>query len=256
MKRRIYLLVLLLPAYLLMSYSSGADAGYSGSLGDNGRTCTFCHSHNGVSYSPTITVTGIPASGYVPGQTYQIAISVTNANNAKNGFEACIEDTSNQKQGSFANVDNNTQAIQNNTYVTHTSAGTNNSNWQFTWTAPANPQGDLNLYYAINLADGNGQSTNDYVESGSANIPVDPAFKINEFTNAELMIYPNPVADFLTVKSEKYHFEQARITDMSGKTYPVTIINNRIDVSHLSAGNYFLYLQNEQIKGVKQFVKK
>ena len=256
MKRKIYLLIFLLPAYLLMSYSSGAPFGYSGSPGDNGRTCTQCHSNNGVSYSPTITVSGIPASGYVPGQTYQIVLSVSGANNAKNGFEACVEDASHQKQGSFANMDANTQAIQNNTYVTHTSSGTNSPDWQFTWTAPADSQGDLTLYYAVNLADGNANSTNDYVESGSADIPVDAAFKINEFSDAELMIYPNPAIDFLTVKSEKYRFEKASITDMSGKTYPVNIVDNRIDVRFLPAGNYFLHLQNEQVKGTKQFIKK
>ena len=256
MKRRIYLLILLLPAYLLMSYSTGAPFGYSGSPGDNGRTCTICHSANGVSYTPTITVSGIPSSGYVPGETYQIVLSVTDANNAKTGFQACVEDASHQKQGSFANMDANTQAIENNTYVTHTSSGTTTPDWQFTWTAPADAQGDLSLYYAINMADGDGNSTNDYVESGSADFTIDPAFKINEFSDKDLKIYPNPATDFLILESEKYQFEQVYLLDMSGKKHPVQIINNRIDVRNLPAGNYFLHLQNEEISGVKQFIKK
>jgi len=256
MKRRIYLLVLLFPAYLLMSYSSGAPWGYSGSPGDNGRTCTICHSANGVSYTPTITVSGIPASGYIPGQTYQIAISVTNANNAKNGFQACVEDASHQKQGSFANMDANTQAIENNTYVTHTSSGTVSPNWQFTWTAPANAQGDLTIYYAINLANGNGNSDYDYIESGSADIPVNDAYAIREFSETEVSLYPNPTPDYLTLKSAKYQFEQIFITDITGKTYPVKIVDNRIDVRFLPAGNYFLHLENKEISGIKQFIKK
>ena len=256
MKRNLYLLILLLPAYLLMSYSTGAPEGYTGSPGDYGFTCTQCHSNNGVSYTPTITVSGIPATGYVPGQTYQIALSVTGATNAKTGFEACVEDASNQKQGSFANMDANTQSLQNNTYVTHTASGTNNPNWQFTWTAPANAQENLTFYYAINLADGNGNSDYDYIEAGSADFPIDPAFKIKEFSDIELKIYPNPATDYLVLKSEKYQFDKAQITGMSGKTFSVQIINNRIDVGFLPTGNYFLHLQNEQISGVKQFIKK
>ena len=255
MKKRIYLLVLLLPTYLLMSYSSGAPFGYSGSPGDNNRTCTICHSSNGVSYTPTITISGLPESGYTPGETYQISLSVTGADNTNTGFEACVENANNQKKGTFNNTDGNTQTIQGDTYITHTSLSITSPSWQFEWTAPATSQGDLQLYYAVNLADGNYNTNNDYVESGSVSIP-ENTNALMELGDKDLSIYPNPTMDYLQIKSTKYDFNQAEITDMSGKTYPVNINNNRIDIRFLPTGKYFLRLKNEQINEVKQFIKK
>jgi len=255
MKRNFYLFVLLIPAYFLMSYSSGAPFGYSGSPGDSGRTCATCHAPDGASYMPSINLSGLPVDGYVPGQTYRLHFQLSNTGStSKYGFEICVENNANQKQGSFAGVGGNTQGIQSNTYVTHTSAGTSAADWLFDWTAPATSQGELKLYYAINLANGNGSSSGDYIQNDY--------FTIAENTNAItalsddlLSIYPNPATDFIRLKTT-YKFNRIQLVDMQGKSYPVQLQDNQIDVSFLPAGNYFLQVQNEKINGVKQFLKK
>ena len=255
MKKNVYLLVFLLPLYLLFSYSSGAPFGYSGSPGDNGRICNQCHSYSGSGYSPVFDVTGIPANGYQPGQTYQLTLSVSNVNTAKKGFEACVEDASHQKQGTFSNADGNTQAIHSNTYITHTSAGNTQSQWTFNWTAPSTSQGDLTLYFAVNMANGNGSTSGDYIQASSVSIP-ENTNALQEIEAGQIKIYPNPADTFINIDTKDYRFDQAEIKDVLGKTYPVNIKNNQIDVSFLPAGTYFLKLKSTQYKSIKQFIKK
>ncbi len=255
MKKKAHLLVFLLPLYLLLSNASGAPFGYSGSPGDNGRTCNQCHSYSGSGYSPTFDVTGIPTNGYQPGQTYQLTLSVSNVNTAKKGFEACVEDASHQKQGTFSSSDGNTQPIQSNTYITHTSAGNTQSQWTFNWTAPTTSQGNLTLYFAVNMANGDSNSTGDYIQSGSVSIP-ENTNALQNIETGKIKIYPNPAEMFINIDTKEYRFNHTEIIDVSGKTYPVKIKNNQIDISSLPAGTYFLELKNAQYKSIKQFIKK
>ena len=254
MKKNYYLLIFLLPAYLLLSYSSGAPFGYSGSPGDNGRTCNQCHVA-GSTYTPDFVVDGIPANGYTPGQTYQLTLTVNNANSAKKGFEACVEDDSHQRQGSFANADTHTQAIHSNEYVTHTSSGTTQSAWTFNWTAPATAQGNLTLYFAVNIADGNGSTSEDFIDSGSVAIPLDTNAMDDEVT-ASIHIYPNPTGKYIMIQSENNEFHEAVITDILGKTYPVNMQNKQIDIRFLPSGSYILSLTNTKTTITKRFIKK
>lgn len=255
MIKKNYLLVFLLPVYLLLSYSSGAPAGFTGSPGDNNHKCDQCHSYSGSGYSPTFDVTGIPANGYQPGQTYQLTLSVSNVSTARMGFEACVENASNQKQGTFNNSDATTQAIQGNTYITHTSSGNTHSQWTFDWTAPSGSQGDLTLYFAVNMANGDGSTSGDYIQTGSVSIPEDTN-SLKEIDANQIVVYPNPANDFINLSTGDYQFDKGEIQDISGKIYPVSLQNNRIDISFLSAGTYILKLQNQQFKSAKQFIKK
>ena len=255
MIKKAYLLVFLLPLYLLFSNSNGAPAGVTGSPGDNNRKCDQCHSYSGAGYSPTFEVTGIPADGYQPGQTYQLTLTVSNVNTARMGFEACVENASNQKQGTFSNIDGTTQAIQGNTYITHTSSSNTQTQWSFNWTAPTTAQGDLNLYFSVNMANGDSNTTGDYVQAGSASIQ-QGANSLKEIDAGQVTIFPNPAGDFVNLSTGDIQFDKAEIQDVLGKTYPAKLHNNRIDVSFLPAGTYILKLQNEEFKSVKQFIKK
>jgi len=256
MKNNYYLFVFLVPVYFLLSYSSGAPFGYSGSPGDNGRTCNQCHSYSGSGYNPDFVVDGIPANGFVPGQTYQLSLTVNNVNTTKKGFEACVEDASHQKQGTFASVDGNTQSIHNNTYITHTSSGNTQSSWSFNWTTPANAQNDLTLYFAVNMADGNGSTSGDYIENGQVTLPINTSGIVEEISNNQIKLYPNPATDFIRLDTKNYQFDHASVRDILGKTYPVNIENNHINISFLPAGTYFLQLNNEKNQVVKEFIKK
>jgi hypothetical protein len=71
-------------------------------------------------------------------------------------------------------------------------------------------------------------------------------------------VYPNPTADFLTVKSESNTaIDNAVITDTTGKVLLTQNINtNKIDVQSLSKGLYLLQLSTGDKKETKKFIKR
>jgi hypothetical protein len=256
MKNRFYLIILLLPTYLLMSYSSGAPVGKTGSVGDGGNTCatTGCHTTDGVNYSPNIFVSGFPSNGYEPGHTYRINLQTSGVSNSVTGFECVMENSSNRRMGAFNNINGNTQTAHNNEYITHTSAGTASHSWLFDWTAPATSQGNLTFYYAINFADGTGNTDHDYVQTGSL-VVNENTTGLHILSDDLVKIYPNPTVSILHIDAVE-NIKSVSILDINGKRHEILINNNQVDVSSLPVGNYFLHLETENVKTVKQFIKK
>lgn len=75
---------------------------------------------------------------------------------------------------------------------------------------------------------------------------------INEYENGKILLYPNPVSEFLTIKLVDVDFTEAefKIMDMSGKT--LISINEKlgdgnisINIFELKAGNYLLNINNK-----------
>ena len=70
----------------------------------------------------------------------------------------------------------------------------------------------------------------------------------------EFTIYPNPASNFLMINS-KISIDNYDIYDLSGSLIYTDKFIERIDVSELSAGIYFLVLRNETVKEMIRFVK-
>ncbi len=248
-----YLFIFLLPLFALLGYSGGALNGYTGSPGD-GNNCTACHSFSGTAPTPTITLTGFPSNTYQPGQTYNLHLEVTGVNNPKTGFQLTIENSSNAKMGGLTPVDSNTQSGQGGNYITHTSSGNTSHAWDFQWTAPSNAQGNLGVYFAVNIANGDGTSSGDFITTNSINLQEDTS-GIPEISNNSVRLFPNPAIDFITIQTDK-PVSQINLLDINGKEVEVSIKENKIDVSLLPPGNYFIHIKSEGKNFVKQFIKK
>ncbi len=248
-----YLFIFLLPLFALLGYSGGAPNGYTGSPGD-GNNCTACHSFSGTAPTPTITLTGFPSNTYQPGQTYNLHLEVTGVSNPKTGFQVTIENSSNAKMGGLSSVDSYTQPGQGGNYITHTSLGNANHAWDFQWTAPATSQGDLTVYYAINIANGNGSTSGDYITTGSTNL-TENTNGINNISDKSFVLYPNPTKDFINIKTDEL-INSIDIIDINGKKIEIPVFENKIDVSKLPTGNYFLHIKSNGQNFVKQFLKK
>lgn len=111
----------------------------------------------------------------------------------------------------------------------------------------ANGEKDAVMRIATTLAGGNETVTS--IEYKDFNLTAD----INELELA-FEIYPNPSADFIHVsnlsKNDSYY-----IVDAQGKIVQNGTVNNKVDVSALSVGNYeFVVMSNNQI-GKKSFIK-
>ena len=70
-------IVILLTAFSgnIAHYPNGAPAGYTGSPGD-GQNCTACHNGTASTVQNWIT-SNVDQTGYLPGQTYTITVTVT-----------------------------------------------------------------------------------------------------------------------------------------------------------------------------------
>jgi hypothetical protein len=173
MKKLSFLIpVLAVPVILLlMSYHAGSPGGRTGSPGDNGNTCTGCHTGTANTAFAWIT-TNVPTSGYVAGQTYTITATGTHQGVVRFGFELTVEDSQGNKVGTLQITDpTRSKLVNGNKAVTHTANGitpTGNSNsWSVDWVAPTGVQGNIGIYAAFNAANGNGSTSGDVIYKSS-----------------------------------------------------------------------------------------
>lgn len=90
----------------------------------------------------------------------------------------------------------------------------------------------------------------------------DIAFYQNKFlsvpdqTDISITVFPNPVTHYLQIEAADTPWRQARILDLSGKEIQLwKHIEERLDVSNLSAGMYFLEIESSQGSSVQKFIK-
>jgi hypothetical protein len=154
--------------------TSAAPAGRTGSPGDGGpsQSCARAGCHTGgsnpVSGSANASITStIPATGYIPGQTYTITGFVQATGLLKFGFQISPQNTAGTQRGTNVITDaTNTQLVGGNKYVTHRTAGTagnGSRTWSFNWVAPAAGTGEFSFYGAFNATNSGSNSSGDIV---------------------------------------------------------------------------------------------
>lgn len=192
------LAILALPALALAS-ASGPPNGRTNAPGEG--NCTACHSTFPLN-SGAGSLAASDLSGWVPGQTYDLGVVLSDPDASRWGFEFTVLDAAGNSAGTLAAVDGQTQlsTAGARTYAKQTLAGTQAGatgqvSWNLQWTAPDAGVGDVTLYAAGNAANGNFSSTGDRIyaissswTAGSASPAPLPAL-----AGAELKPnYPNP----------------------------------------------------------------
>ena len=156
------------------AFSAGPPAGYTGAPQEEPEACAECH-------VPPDAGTGKIAitapQTYVPGHTYPITVTHTNADPTRLrwGFELTVLDNaSDEKAGELQGTDGTTQVLNNagpgsaRQYIEHTAVGTfvgqqNGASWTFNWTAPSEDIGPVTFYAAGNQANNDGNTSGDYI---------------------------------------------------------------------------------------------
>ncbi len=157
----------------VLAFSSGPPAGYTRAPGEEPEACAECHV-NADAGTGTISITA--PQTYVPGQTYPITVTNSNADQTRLrwGFQLTVLDGSDEKAGNLQSIDGLTQVLDNQgpggarQYIEHTSAGTfpgqpGGASWTFNWTAPPTDVGVVLFYAAGNHANNDGNSSGDNV---------------------------------------------------------------------------------------------
>lgn len=245
-----------------MTNASGSAGGYTGSPHD-GRTCGTnggCHAGGSTHVAGMIT-SDIPASGYAPGEIYNITATVEQAGINKFGFELLEEDGAGDPKGTLMQTPA-TQLKLGGRTITHVSsstAGTDSKAWTFQWQAPAAGSGEVNFYAAFNAADGQNNTTGDQIFNSDLTVaegwPV--AVSANP-SSLELKIFPNPASDAVSVTLPQ-EFERATLSvlDLTGKPVfhqDAEGTKTQVDVSGLPAGVYFLMAQSSDQSAVKRIM--
>ncbi len=162
------------------AFSGGPPASHTGA--PNEETCVVCHSSFALNSGPgRLTLSGLPV-GYLPNQEITVTVTLTQADRVRYGFQATALDESGRQVGSFIVTDSvrtqtSSGTVRGNarSYINHTSDGTfpsgpNQGSWSFKWRAPANSAGKVTFYVAGNAANGNGNTSGDYIYTTLASI--------------------------------------------------------------------------------------
>lgn len=244
------------------AFSNGSPGGRTNSPGD-ASNCTACHSGTINSGSGTRIITStIPASGYVPGDTYTITGSITEAGISRFGFEMSAErDANNTKIGSITITDaTNTKTVAGSA-VTHQAAGisgTGSRSWSFDWTAPAAGNGNVTFYGAFNAANSNGSTSGDNIYTATLSVTEDlTAVGLADNTSAvSTKIYPNPVFTYFQITTAKF-IDRVSIYNLEGKEMTNSVRNlNTVNVESFPSGIYFVKIESDGKTVTQRVIKK
>jgi len=264
----ITLIGVLLNSPMIHSNSSGAPAGNTGSPGD-GFTChrSGCHSGTAQSRAGLIT-SNVPASGYLPGSTYTITVTLSEPGINRFGFQVSPQSASGELLGTLISTDGpNTQIIGGGKYITHRNAGTqpsstNTRTWTFDWIAP--DEAAATFYGSVMASNNNGNNSGDQVFTSSLALQRDISSSLETtILNTSINIFPNPVEGG-TFKVQTHGVSREvnwQLYQMDGKRVSIEVkelqINNfEIDVEHLNPGVYILNVNRDGVSSYHRIVRK
>lgn len=164
---------------LLMS-SNGGIAGYNGAPSQTNCAST-CHGSNPLNASGgSITITdNIPATGYVPGTTYSINVTVARTGISKFGFGFEAVNSSNGNAGTLqvtnaALTKTLSSTRVNMTHLTNSGIGSGVKSFTFNWVAPAATNSTVTFYAAGNAANGNNGTSGDFIYTTTRTVSPHP----------------------------------------------------------------------------------
>jgi hypothetical protein len=77
---------------------------------------------------------------------------------------------------------------------------------------------------------------------------------VEDFSQNDFQIYPNPASDYLNVKMQSSNYNSS-IYNSLGQKVNVSLSENRIDISNLSNGIYYIKIETETGSATKKFIK-
>lgn len=170
------------------------------------QNCTSCHSGTVNSGGGTLSLTGLPASGYVPGQTYALTVTVNDvsqpAGTRKYGFSSTVLNSTNKMAGTWAvtntaNTSTGTATVSGSSrsYMRHKAANSSNT-WTFNWTAPATDVGTVKFYVSGVAANGTGNDNGDKVYTANFSLDVQAVAPTATFTTSATTLCAGESATF------------------------------------------------------------
>ena len=235
--------IVIITSLQAISKSNGSPLANTGSPGDGlNNTCakSGCHSGtiNSFPGSVSIDVGNIPSSGYAPGATYSIEITVAESGKSTFGFQLTAEDGNNNKMGSY--LPGSGVRLEFTNWITHSSSSSSGV-WNIDWVAPSGTE-DITFYTAGNAANGNGTSSGDHIYTSSVTVSRDLNVSVNDIKiEPEIEIFSVFSEKTLVVKSKRESgFDIYSISGQYLKSFHVNNGTTIINLSDLKAGHYIV----------------
>jgi hypothetical protein len=259
MKSKKLLFTTLLSLFGMMSLTilTSTDDASQGVMGAAGTTnsCggTGCHGST-ASASTTLTLTGIPASGYVPGTVYPLTFTIAGATNKpKSGFD--LKFSAGTISGNPANT-----MVMGGVELHHTapltaSAGVTTVN--FNWTAPSDAS--ITFQAIGNAVNNNGNASNDSWNTLGMTFNKEAPASITNAVGSKISVYPNPSfgqVNFIANQKVLNVFAYNLSGDVIALNFTINTSNEcTILTNNLIAGNYLLVVKGEKENFHSLFMK-
>ncbi len=244
--------------------NSEGKAGFTGAPGE--QTCNTSGCHTGTMLNMgggdiEITSPDLVNWEYVPGESYTISVTVSQANRSLFGF--CFEalQPSGDNAG-FLTAGAGSQILtklvggisrRSVTHVENGGATPNAHTFTFTWDAPETNIGNITFYTAGNATNGNGFASGDLIYSTSQVVTPQVISGISELKpKAEIQVFPNPFVSNVRINYHltKQGLVKAQIFDLSGREIKSMVNTSQwpgdysidADLSELASGQYIMHL--------------
>ena len=152
---------------IIFANSNGPGGNYANNA-PNYNNCTSCHSGTVNSGNGTVSITGLPDGGYVPGETYSLTLSVTGTHARGYGFQMASQ-VGSDNAGTFSLGASSENAELTGNRVQH-STRTISGEWIVDWLAPDSDVGDVTFSFSGLATGGTSGYGGDNVYTGSIEI--------------------------------------------------------------------------------------
>ena len=246
-------------------YPYGAPPNFDGFQNN----CQSCHGSFALnSGTGGVTITS-DASAYVPGEPLRLTVTINNTTpedpggvGRRNGFVLGVRDASGATVGTYdLGGGGDVQFAQGNpAFVTHTTAGNEQSAWSFDWTAPeAGAPEAVTVYVSANAANGGGNLAGDYIYTAQLPLAIAtdaerlPALDEGALALGAVSPLPARARAVVTVTLREAGTVRARLVDGLGRTVRAFAPEARpagesalaLDLGGVAAGVYFLVVETE-----------
>jgi hypothetical protein len=206
MRLALAVMTIFLTALIAFGYPSNPPLGYAGQP-PSGNNCINCHTGNQLNApGGTLTISGLPVGGYVPGATYHLTVTQARSGMTRWGFEltAIYQSGTNYLQAGNLIV---TDATHTNLgvgtgtapdYMRQTSSGSYSGSpgpisWNFDWSAPNPAVGPIGIYASGAACNNTGGTGGDwcYTTSTTVNpLTTPPALDVTLTPNNPPIVIP------------------------------------------------------------------
>lgn len=206
----------------------GAPSGRTGSPGDNSTCFNGCHGSNpgnGMANEALSITHNVPVTGYGPGNTYDVTVTMTSAGTNSFGFSLSPQNAGGAVLGTLI-AGAGTQLNGGGGYVTQTeNSGAGSKSWTFQWTAPTAGTGSVTFYCASIFGNSSFSNAGDFMVTGTETVQEGTTVGIFDQEAASVSIYPNPAVDVIRLNAELESQTAFEIIDLKGAIVQVGLIN-------------------------------